>query len=231
MTQKPGISQRLSELTAPTGEEPILDVSYPAPRLKIAPWQAIVAAIAAIVAVLLWLALSSPKSDGQLPHIEAAQAPEISTVTSEEALPEEVVVSVVGAVEQQGILILPQGARIADALEVSGLAPDADIVSINHAQLLVDGEQIYVSRIGEAPPAQAEAEESGGASGSNSSKINLNSATAAELTQLPGVGEVTAEAIVSHRDTVGSFTSVEQLLDISGIGPAKFEKLQHLVTV
>ncbi|MGO1733860.1 MAG: ComEA family DNA-binding protein [Corynebacterium casei] len=231
MTQKPGISQRLSELTAPTGEEPILDVSYPAPRLKIAPWQAIVAAIAAIVAVLLWLALSSPKSDGQLPPIEAAQAPEISTVTSEEALPEEVVVSVVGAVEQQGILILPQGARIADALEVSGLAPDADIVSINHAQLLVDGEQIYVSRIGEAPPAQAEAGEDGGARGSKSSKINLNSATAAELTQLPGVGEVTAEAIVSHRDTVGSFTSVEQLLDISGIGPAKFEKLQHLVTV
>ena len=231
MTQKPGISQRLSELTAPTGEEPILDVSYPAPRVKIAPWQAIVAAIAAIVAVLLWLALSSPKSDGQLPPIEAAQAPEISTVTSEEALPEEVVVSVVGAVEQQGILILPQGSRIADALEVSGLAPDADIVSINHAQLLVDGEQIYVSRIGEAPPAQVEAEESGGASGSNSSKINLNSATAAELTRLPGVGEVTAEAIVSHRDTVGSFTSVEQLLDISGIGPAKFEKLQDLVAV
>ena len=109
MTRKPGISQRLSELTAPTGEEPILDVSYPAPRLKIAPWQAIVAAIAAIVAVLLWLALSSPKSDGQLPPIEAAQAPEISTVTSEEALPEEVVVSVVGAVEQQGILILAAG--------------------------------------------------------------------------------------------------------------------------
>ena len=231
MTQKPGISQRLSELTAPTGEEPILDVSYPAPRVKIAPWQAIVAAIAAIVAVLLWLALSSPKSDGQLPPVEAAQASEISTVTSEEALPEEVVVSVVGAVEQQGILILPQGSRIADALEVSGLAPDADIVSINHAQLLVDGEQIYVSRIGEAPPAQAEAGEDSGASGSNSSKINLNSATAAELTQLPGVGEVTAEAIVSHRDTVGSFTSVEQLLDISGIGPAKFEKLQDLVTV
>jgi competence protein ComEA len=231
MTQKPGISQRLSELTAPTGEEPILDVSYPAPRVKIAPWQAIVAAIAAIVAVLLWLALSSPKSDRQLPPIEAAQVPEISTVTSEEALPEEVVVSVVGAVEQQGILILPQGARIADALEVSGLAPDADIVSINHAQLLVDGEQIYVSRIGETPPAQAEAEEDGGARGSNSSKINLNSATAAELTQLPGVGEVTAEAIVSHRDTVGSFSSVEQLLEISGIGPAKFEKLQDLVTV
>lgn len=231
MTQKPGISQRLSELTAPTGEEPILDVSYPAPRVKIAPWQAIVAAIAAIIAVLLWLALSSPKSDGQLPPIEAAQAPEISTVTSEEALPEEVVVSVVGAVEKQGILILPQGARIADALEVSGLAADADIVSINHAQLLVDGEQIYVSRIGETPPAQAEAGEDGGTGGSNSSKINLNSATAAEFTQLPGVGEVTAEAIVSHRDTVGSFSSVEQLLDISGIGPAKFEKLQDLVTV
>ena len=135
--------------------------------------------------------------------------------------------SVVGAVKEQGILRLPQGSRIADALEISGLAPNADIVSINHAQLLVDGEQIYVSTIGEAPPPDAP----NGGTSADSSLINLNSATAAELMELPGVGEVTAEAIVSHRDTAGSFTSVEQLLDVSGIGPAKFEKLQDQVTV
>lgn len=222
------ITDRLSELTAPSGEEPILDVSYPTPRVKIAPWQALVVAAAAIIAVLLWLAFSSQPEQGQLPPIEAAEQTQIApAATSEEALPAEVVVSIVGAVEEQGILRLPQGSRIADALEISGLAPDADIVSINHAQLLVDGEQIYVSTIGEAPPPDTPSE----GTSTDSSLINLNSATAAELMELPGVGEVTAEAIVSHRDTAGSFTSVEQLLDVSGIGPAKFEKLQDQVTV
>ena len=219
------ISDRLSELTAPTGEEPILDVSYPTPRLKIAPWQAIVAALAVIISVLLWLALTSPPDSDQLPALEVAEP----VAASEEALPEEVVVSLVGAVERPGIITLPQGSRIADALEVSGLAADADIVSINHAQVLVDGEQIYVHKIGEAPPVGTEAD--GESSGGDSSKINLNTASATELMQLPGVGEVTAEAIVSHRDTVGKFSAIEDLLDISGIGPAKFEKLHELVTV
>ena len=114
-------------------------------------------------------------------------------------------------------------------MEVSGLAADADIVSINHAQVLVDGEQIYVQKIGEAPPIGTEAD--GESGGGDSSKINLNTASATELMQLPGVGEVTAEAIVSHRDTVGKFSEIEDLLDISGIGPAKFEKLHELVTV
>ena len=114
-------------------------------------------------------------------------------------------------------------------MEVSGLAADADIVSINHAQVLVDGEQIYVQKIGEAPPVGTEAD--GESSGGDSSKINLNTASATELMQLPGVGEVTAEAIVSHRGTVGTFSAIEDLLNISGIGPAKFEKLQELVTV
>src|SRR5690625_7768576 len=67
------ISDRLSELTQPTGEEPILDVSYPTPRLKIAPWQAIVAALAIIISVLLWLALTSPPDSDQLPALEAAE--------------------------------------------------------------------------------------------------------------------------------------------------------------
>jgi len=228
MTQNSGISQRLSELTAPTGEEPILDVSYPTPRLKIAPWQAVVAALAVIISALLWLALSSSSDTQQLPAIELSESAE-PAVASAEAPPEEVVVSFVGAVEQPGIITLPHGSRIADALDIVGLSPQADIVSINHAQVLVDGEQIYVSTIGETPPAHSEAE--GVASGGDSSKVNLNSATSTELMQLPGVGEVTAEAIISHRESVGSFSAVEELLDVSGIGPAKFEKLQDLVAV
>src|SRR5699024_11098516 len=134
-------------------------------------------------------------------------------VASAEAPPEEVVVSFVGAVEQPGIISLPYGSRIADALDIVGLSPQADIVSINHAQVLVDGEQIYVSTIGETPPAHSEAE--GVTSGGDlfaidkhlsmvdrnyirhaqvlvdGEQINLNSATSTELMQLPGVGEVT----------------------------------------
>lgn len=165
MTQNSGISQRLSELTAPTGEEPILDVSYPTPRLKIAPWQAVVAALAVIISALLWLALSSSSDTQQLPAIELSESAE-PAVASAEAPPEEVVVSFVGAVEQPGIITLPHGSRIADALDIVGLSPQADIVSINHAQVLVDGEQIYVSTIGETPPAHSEAE--GVASGGDS---------------------------------------------------------------
>src|SRR5699024_2602417 len=90
------ISDRLSELTQPTGEEPILDVSYPTPRLTIAPWQAIVAAFAIIISVLLWMPLTPPPDSDQLPSLNAAEP----VAASEEALPEEVVVSPVGAVER-----------------------------------------------------------------------------------------------------------------------------------
>src|SRR5699024_4978312 len=95
------ITDSLSELTAPNAEQPILDVSYPPPRVKIAPWQALVVAAAAIIAVLLWLAFSSQPEQGQLPPIEAAEQTQIApAATSEEALPAEVVVSVVGAVKE-----------------------------------------------------------------------------------------------------------------------------------
>lgn len=219
------ISDRIKELTAPTGEEPILDVAYPTPRVKIAPWQAVLAAIGVVIAVLLWLALSNRESEA-LPPLEPVA--EIEETTSEAELPSEVVVSVVGAVHNPGIITLPQGSRVADALEMSGLADDADIISINHAQLLADGEQIYVSRIGEEARPEHNTEPS---SESGTGKVNLNSATAADLMALPGVGQVTADAIIAYRDTIGSFNSVDQLMDVSGIGPAKFEKLQDHVSV
>jgi len=96
--------------------------------------------------------------------------------------------------------------------------PDADLTSLNLAQKLTDGQQLVVPVAGEAPT-------------DVSSGVSLNSATESELTALPGVGPATAAAIVAHRESTGGFGSVEQLLDVRGIGPAKFESLRDQVTL
>ena len=116
-----------------------------------------------------------------------------------------------------------EGSRIADALQMAQPLPHADLLAHNQAQLLVDGQQIVVQAVGAAPPAAASSD-SGGAG-----VVSLNSATAAELTALPGVGEATAAAIVAHREANGPFTTVEQLMDVRGIGPAKFEAMREQV--
>ena len=102
---------------------------------------------------------------------------------------------------------------------------EADLLALNQAQLLVDGQQILVQPVGAAPPpAPAGPSGAGGL-------VSLNSATAEELTTLPGVGAATAAAIIAHREANGPFTSVEKLKDVKGIGPAKFGALKDLVSV
>ena len=130
------------------------------------------------------------------------------------------VVSVVGAVAEPGLVTLDEGSRVADALEQAQPLPEAELLSLNLAQLLADGQQIVVPVHGDAPAAEE-----------SSSGLSLNTASAQDLTELPGVGEATAAAIVAHRESIGSFTSVEQLLDVKGIGPAKFEAIKDLVSL
>jgi competence protein ComEA len=100
---------------------------------------------------------------------------------------------------------------------------------VNLAALLVDGQQVYVARVGETPPVAATA---GGATPTGPAPlVDLNTATASELEELPGIGPTTAEAIVDHRERNGPFTSVDDLLDVRGIGDAKLEQLRDRVTV
>jgi competence protein ComEA len=141
---------------------------------------------------------------------------------------------------------LPASARISDLVAAAGgMMPDADIDRINLAQPLSDGVRVYVPRIGEQdPPAPAAVDSPGGVSagpggdttggdGASSSPaaapIDLNSASLAELDELPGVGPATAQAIVSFRETNGPFSSVDALLEVRGIGPAKLEQIRPLV--
>ncbi|WP_222268564.1 ComEA family DNA-binding protein [Modestobacter marinus] len=136
-----------------------------------------------------------------------------------------VVVSVVGAVAAPGLVTLPPGARVADALAAAGgLLPDADPASVNAAAVLIDGEQVVVARPGAVPV-------TGGAGPAAGGPLDLNTATVADLDALPGIGPVLAQRIVDHRTAQGPFTSVEQLDDVDGIGPAIYADLQDRVTV
>jgi competence protein ComEA len=136
----------------------------------------------------------------------------------------EVVVSVAGRVAHPGLVRLPPGARVADAVEAAGGAlPGTDISFVNFARRVVDGEMIL---IGVTPPpgvAVEGAAQSGGA-------VNLNTATLAQLDGLPGVGPVLAQRILDYRAKHGGFRSTAELKQIEGISDARYEHLKDLVT-
>jgi competence protein ComEA len=132
-----------------------------------------------------------------------------------------------------GLHQLLPGSRVADAIAAAGgLTGAADAARINLAAPLVDGQRIYVLAVGEAEPAVAVGSGPGTPDGAVAAgPVNLNTADADALDSLPGVGPATAAAILEHRREVGVFTSVDQLLDVPGIGETKLEALRDLVTV
>jgi competence protein ComEA len=141
------------------------------------------------------------------------------------------VVDVAGKVRRPGIVELPPGSRVIDAVRAAGGArPRADTAGINLARLLVDGEQIVV---GLEPPTVLGAIPPTGAPGTPSAvaPVNLNRATQVDLEALPGIGPVTATAILAWRSEHGAFTSVDELLEVSGIGDATLADISPYVYV
>ncbi|MCA2242470.1 MULTISPECIES: ComEA family DNA-binding protein [Mycobacterium] len=210
---------------------------------------AIVAALAVLVTVFTLVRdRPAPVMSAKLPPVEKVSTASPRSSASPTPGPDQpVVVSVVGLVHTPGLVTLAPGARVADALQAAGGAVNgADTIGLNMARPLGDGEQIVV---GLAPVSgQPTALGSSVASGSTSTSkappprsgtvkpkpgeaVNLNTATVQELDALPGVGPVTAAAIVAWRQANGKFTSVDQLADVEGIGPARLEKLRALVRV
>lgn len=134
-------------------------------------------------------------------------------------------VHVAGAVRRPGLYEMPPGARVADAVEAAGGAgPRADLGLLNLAAPLADGMKIDVLPRGASAPVGPSPSGSPGA-------VSLNSADQAALETIPGVGPVTAAAIVAYRDEAGPFTSIEQLMEVSGIGPATLEAVRPYVTL
>jgi competence protein ComEA len=206
---------------------------------------AVVGAIAVLVTVFT-LVRDKP------PPVVSAKLPPVQMVSTASPTPSKpgpdapVVVSVVGLVHKPGLVTLSPGARIADALTAAGGAVDgADLIGLNMARRVADGEQIIVgiagptgeptamgSSISPEPSAGASAGSPPPTTGTASAPgalVDLNTATVEQLDTLPGIGPVTAGAIVAWRDANGKFSSVDQLGDVDGIGPARLEKLRELV--
>jgi len=145
-----------------------------------------------------------------------------------------VAVHAAGAFARPGLYELPAGSRVAHLVEAAG-GPTADAMldALNLAARLNDGERIYLPKVGEAPPpavgAASGAASSGGAAGDG--LVDLNTATLEQLDALPGVGPATAEAILEYRREKGKFRSVEELLEVRGIGEAKLAALRKRVRV
>jgi competence protein ComEA len=218
---------------------------------------AVVAALAVLVTIFTLVRdKPAPVMSAKLPPVGTASTASprssASPAAGQPPGPERpVVVSVVGLVRTPGLVTLAPGARIADALQAAGGAVDgADTIGLNMARPLGDGEQIVVGLApisgqptalgssvasGSAPMPGAPVPGSGSGSGSVKPKagevLDLNTATVEQLDTLPGVGPVTAAAIVAWRQANGKFTSVDQLADVDGIGPARLEKLRALVRV
>jgi competence protein ComEA len=214
---------------------------------------AIAAAVVAVLAVLITLFSlvrdrPAPVMSAKLPPVEKASTASLRSSASPTAGPDHpVVVSVVGLVHTPGLVTLAPGARIADALQAAGGAVDgADTIGLNMARPLGDGEQIVVGLApaagqpsalgssitsGSPSPSKAPTPVPGSGKPKAGEVVDLNSATVEQLDALPGVGPITASAIVAWRQAHGKFTSVDQLADVDGIGPARLDKLRALVRV
>jgi len=196
-----------------------------------AAWAMWVTAVVAAAAVVGWTWIGRPAVE-QVPVAASTSAPTAGSAPPAAthgppaaAGTGTVVVSVVGLVASPGLVTLPVGARVADALAAAGgLLPEADPASVNAAAVLSDGQQIAIGVPGAVvPPASATGSAGGGAPAGG--LLDLNTATVADLDALPGIGPVLAQRIVDHRTAHGPFTSVDQLDDVSGIGPAIFADL------
>ena len=199
-------------------------------------------AVAAVVALAAWLVIraaphAEPVQLAQervLPRsgvstADATPLPAAQTGSVPTAAESSVVVDVAGKVRRPGIVELPAGSRVVDALRAAG-GPrrNVDTAALNLARLLVDGEQIVVGLdVPVIPPISAS---SGGETGAIT-PVDLNSATLEQLDTLPGVGPVTAQAILEWRTENGSFTSVDELLEVSGIGDATLADIEAYVYV
>lgn len=156
---------------------------------------------------------------------------------TEEEPAKELIVYVCGAVNTPGVYSLPAGSRLYEAVAMAGgFSKEAAPSYHNLARTVTDGERVYILSVSETEELtarqQVEGEEGEAAEAtSGTSLLNLNTATAEQLMNLPGIGEAKAADIIEYRSKIGRFTNIEELKNVSGIGDVRFEKLKDKITV
>ena len=201
-------------------------------RLRATPAVSLVvgAAVLLVIGVVAWRAFGPQAAPVEMTLPRATPASTEQPLDGPAADGGTAYVHVAGAVVSPGVYRLGPSARVSDALDAAGgPAGDADVDALNLAAKVADGERVYVPRKGEAPAAVLAAGTS--ATGSKPAVLDLNTATAEQLEELPGVGPATALAIVEHRTERGRFRSVDDLLEVRGIGEAKLAAIRPKVRV
>lgn len=159
-------------------------------------------------------------------NTEVTQEAVVEDRVSEAPAEEVVYVFVCGQVQNPGVYGMPSGSRVCDALAAAGgCLETADICVVNQAELLQDGEKVYIPAAGEELPVSEEE------TAASDGLVHLNRATKAELMTLPGIGESKAEQILAYREEHGGFSTVEELMNISGIKEGVFQRIQDYITV
>jgi competence protein ComEA len=193
--------------------------------------------VVALVAGFVWYRLgagsqAAPRSDRTA--VTSTPATVATTTPPPESPPTgRVTVHVAGAVLRPGVVRVDGGARVVDAIDAAGGGlPDADLDRLNLAAKVVDGQRVAVAKIG--APAPVEATPGGAAPGDTALEtgpLNLNTATQAQLEELPGIGPTLAAAIIAERDERGGFRDVAELQDVRGIGEMRYADIKDLVAV
>lgn len=214
--------------------------------------KAVVVAMLGVIAMASGLAMANlgggaggvsfERTDGTGSLVEPGSGDASSGKTSEGSSTKasaaaEVYVDVDGAVVSPGVYRLKDGARVSQAIDAAGgLTAEADVTGLNRASKITDGQKIYVPTVGEQQAAAAVGgAESGAATtlgaGSSSGLVNINTASAAELQTLSGIGPSMAQSIIDERTKNGAFASVDDLMRVSGIGEKKLAKIKDCICV
>lgn len=184
------------------------------------------AAVLAVLVILCFYVISDSKEEEELisqNQITSSEEEEQSVYTGE------VIVDICGAVMDEQVVKLPAGSRIEDAIDAAGgLTDKADLTDINRAQILEDGEKIYIPSEGEKKKENKEKDASGVTS---DGRVNINLATEEELETLDGIGPVTAGKIIQWRTEYGNFKTINDLMEVNGIGEKTFAQLKEKITV
>lgn len=198
-------------------------------------------AVIAIITVGLYILKKSNENEYEYDYYENIET-ENEILEGEDGKDEEtentIIVHITGEVNCPGVVVLKEGSRVVDAIEAAGgEKDDADLNKLNLAYILNDGEKIYIPNKNENSENQEYITTEIGegivssTTQNSSTKININTASVEELIKLQGIGEATANKIISYRKENGKFQSIDELKNVPGIGDSKFENIKDLITV